>query len=146
MQKAKNIASRVEAEENTIVIGSDTVVSIDEKILGKPKDEREAKDMLLTLSGRINTVYTGLAVLETQSGKAVSEFVSTGVKFRSLSEKEIENYIKSGEPMDKAGAYGIQKIGGLFVESINGDYFNVVGLPLCRLGEILSGEFGINLI
>lgn len=146
MQKAKNIASRVEAEENTIVIGADTVVSIDEKILGKPKDEREAKDMLLTLSGRINTVYTGLAVLETQSGKAVSEFVSTGVKFRSLSEKEIENYIKSGEPMDKAGAYGIQKIGGLFVESINGDYFNVVGLPLCRLGEILSGEFGINLI
>lgn len=146
MQKAKNIASRVEAEENTIVIGADTVVSIDEKILGKPKDEREAKDMLLTLSGRINTVYTGLAVLETQSGKAVSEFVSTGVKFRSLSEKKIENYIKSGEPMDKAGAYGIQKIGGLFVESINGDYFNVVGLPLCRLGEILSGEFGINLI
>lgn len=146
MQKAKNIASRVEAEENTIVIGADTVVSIDEKILGKPKDEREAKDMLLTLSGRINTVYTGLAVLETQSGKAVSEFVSTGVKFRSLSEKEIENYIKSGEPMDKAGAYGIQKIGGLFVESINGDYFNVVGLPLCRLGEILSEEFGINLI
>ena len=146
MQKANNIASRVEPEENTIVIGADTVVSIDEKILGKPKDEREAKDMLLTLSGRINTVYTGLAVLETQSGKAVSEFVSTGVKFRSLSEKEIENYIKSGEPMDKAGAYGIQKIGGLFVESINGDYFNVVGLPLCRLGEILSEEFGINLI
>lgn len=146
MQKAKNIASRVETGENTIVIGADTVVSIDEKILGKPKDEREAKDMLLTLSGRINTVYTGLAVLETQSGKAVSEFVSTGVKFRSLSEKEIENYIKSGEPMDKAGAYGIQKIGGLFVESINGDYFNVVGLPLCRLGEILSEEFGINLI
>ena len=146
MQKAKNIASRVETGENTIVIGADTVVSIDEKILGKPKDEREAKDMLLTLSGRLNTVYTGLAVLETQSGKAVSEFVSTGVKFRSLSEKEIENYIKSGEPMDKAGAYGIQKIGGLFVESINGDYFNVVGLPLCRLGEILSEEFGINLI
>lgn len=146
MQKAKNIASRVETGENTIVIGADTVVSIDEKILGKPKDEREAKDMLLTLSGRINTVYTGLAVLETQSGKAVSEFVSTGVKFRSLSEKEIENYIKSGEPMDKAGAYGIQKIGGLFVESINGDYFNVVGLPLCRLGEILSEEFVINLI
>lgn len=146
MQKAKNIASRVETGENTIVIGADTVVSIDEKILGKPKDEREAKDMLLTLSGRINTVYTGLAVIETQSGKAVSEFVSTGVKFRSLSEKEIENYIKSGEPMDKAGAYGIQKIGGLFVESINGDYFNVVGLPLCRLGEILSEEFGINLI
>lgn len=146
MQKAKNIASRVEVEENTIVIGADTVVSIDEKILGKPKDEREAKDMLLTLSGRINTVYTGLAVLETQSGKAVSEFVSTGVKFRILSENEIENYIKSGEPMDKAGAYGIQKIGGLFVESINGDYFNVVGLPLCRLGEILSEEFGINLI
>lgn len=146
MQKVKNIASRVETGENTIVIGADTVVSIDEKILGKPKDEREAKDMLLTLSGRINTVYTGLAVLETQSGKAVSEFVSTGVKFRSLSEKEIENYIKSGEPMDKAGAYGIQKIGGLFVESINGDYFNVVGLPLCRLEEILSEEFGINLI
>lgn len=146
MQKAKNIVSRAETGENTIVIGADTVVSIDEKILGKPKDEREAKDMLLTLSGRINTVYTGLAVIETQSGKAVSDFVATDVKFRRLSEEEIENYIKSGESMDKAGAYGIQKLGGLFVESIEGDYFNVVGLPLCRLGEILSEEFGINLI
>ena len=146
MQKAKNIAAGIESGENTIVIGADTVVSIDGKILGKPNDEIEAKDMLLTLSGRINTVYTGLAVIETQSGKEVSDFVSTGVKFRNLSEKEIENYIRSGEPMDKAGADGIQKIGGLFVESINGDYFNVVGLPLCRLGEILSEEFGINLI
>ena len=146
MQKAKNIAAGIESGENTIVIGADTVVSIDGKILGKPNDEIEAKDMLLTLSGRINTVYTGLALIETQSGKEVSDFVSTGVKFRNLSEKEIENYIRSGEPMDKAGAYGIQKIGGLFVESINGDYFNVVGLPLCRLGEILSEEFGINLI
>ena len=146
MQKAKNIAAEIESGENTVVIGADTVVSIDGKILGKPNDEIEAKDMLLTLSGRINTVYTGLAVIETQSGKEVSDFVSTGVKFRNLSEKEIENYIRSGEPMDKAGAYGIQKIGGLFVESINGDYFNVVGLPLCRLGEILSEEFGINLI
>lgn len=146
MQKAKNIAAGIESGENTIVIGADTVVSIDGKILGKPNDEIEAKDMLLTLSDRINTVYTGLAVIETQSGKEVSDFVSTGVKFRNLSEKEIENYIRSGEPMDKAGAYGIQKIGGLFVESINGDYFNVVGLPLCRLGEILSEEFGINLI
>ena len=146
MQKAKNIAAGIESGENTIVIGADTVVSIDGKILGKPNDEIEAKYMLLTLSGRINTVYTGLAVIETQSGKEVSDFVSTGVKFRNLSEKEIENYIRSGEPMDKAGAYGIQKIGGLFVESINGDYFNVVGLPLCRLGEILSEEFGINLI
>ena len=146
MQKAKNIAAGIESGENTIVIGADTVVSIDGEILGKPNDEIEAKDMLLTLSGRINTVYTGLAVIETQSGKEVSDFVSTGVKFRNLSEKEIENYIRSGEPMDKAGAYGIQKIGGLFVESINGDYFNVVGLPLCRLGEILSEEFGINLI
>ena len=146
MQKAKNIAAGIESGENTIVIGADTVVSIDGKILGKPNDEIEANDMLLTLSGRINTVYTGLAVIETQSGKEVSDFVSTGVKFRNLSEKEIENYIRSGEPMDKAGAYGIQKIGGLFVESINGDYFNVVGLPLCRLGEILSEEFGINLI
>ncbi|MFR8643804.1 MAG: Maf family protein [Monoglobus pectinilyticus] len=146
MQKAKNIAAGIESGENTIVIGADTVVSIDGNILGKPNDEIEAKDMLLTLSGRINTVYTGLAVIETQSGKEVSDFVSTGVKFRNLSEKEIENYIRSGEPMDKAGAYGIQKIGGLFVESINGDYFNVVGLPLCRLGEILSEEFGINLI
>ena len=146
MQKEKNIAAGIESGENTIVIGADTVVSIDGKILGKPNDEIEAKDMLLTLSGRINTVYTGLAVIETQSGKEVSDFVSTGVKFRNLSEKEIENYIRSGEPMDKAGAYGIQKIGGLFVESINGDYFNVVGLPLCRLGEILSEEFGINLI
>ena len=136
--KARWIAER--ESEPSIVIGADTVVAIDDKILGKPADESEAAEMLRALSGRTHTVYTGITVIG--SGKTVSEYVATDVTFYKLSERQIENYIATGEPMDKAGAYGIQKYGSLLVEGIHGDYFNVVGLPVSRLSRILSENFG----
>lgn len=144
MQKALNVAGKIAS--NAIVIGADTVVSIDGKILGKPKDEAEAEEMLNRLSGRSNTVYTGLAVVNKSLGKTVSDFESTDVKFRELSHDEIKAYVKSGEPMDKAGAYGIQNLGALLIEGIDGDYFNVVGLPICKLGKILERDFGVKIL
>ena len=97
--------------------------------------------MLRFLSGRTHTVYTGVTVRRGEHSR--SEFEATQVRFRSLSEKEISAYIATGEPMDKAGSYGIQGVGALLVEGIDGDYFNVVGLPVCRLGQILR-EFGVD--
>ena len=144
MQKAENVSAKV--VEPALVLAADTVVALDGKILGKPKNETEAFSMLSALSGRTHTVFTGLAVLDTVSGKRALSFESTNVKFRGLTKTEILDYISSGEPMDKAGAYGIQELGALLVEGIEGDYFNVVGLPLCKLGKILKEEFDFDLI
>lgn len=144
LQKVQNIADK--CEDTAIVIGADTVVSIDGKILGKPKNEEEAELMLKRLSGRKHTVYTGVAAVNSETGFKVSEFEATDVKFRELSGNEINSYVKSGEPMDKAGAYGIQNLGALFVEGIDGDYFNVVGLPICRLGIMLKRDFGVSIL
>lgn len=119
-----------------IVIGADTVVSVDGRILGKPIDEKDAFDMLKRLSGREHTVYTGVTLAK---GEEISTFsVATKVYFYELSDEEILEYIKSGEPMDKAGAYGIQGKGSVFIEKIDGDYFNVVGLPVSRLKKELD--------
>lgn len=127
--------------DDAVVIGADTVVAIDGKILGKPADENEAAEMLRLLSGRTHRVYTGLAVIG--GGKTVNEYVETEVKFYDLTDSQIKRYIATGEPMDKAGAYGIQKHGSLLVEEIRGDYFNVVGLPVGRLDRVLRENFGI---
>lgn len=127
--------------DDAVVIGADTVVAIDGKILGKPADEHEAAEMLKLLSGRTHRVYTGLAVIG--GGKTVNEYVETEVKFYDLTDSQIKRYIATGEPMDKAGAYGIQKYGSLLVEEIRGDYFNVVGLPVGRLDRVLREDFGI---
>ncbi len=127
--------------DDAVVIGADTVVAIDGKILGKPADENEAAEMLKLLSGRTHRVYTGLAVIG--GGKTVNEYVETEVKFYDLTDSQIKRYIATGEPMDKAGAYGIQKYGSLLVEEIRGDYFNVVGLPVGRLDRVLREDFGI---
>ena len=129
-------------KEDALVIAADTVVSIDGKTLGKPKDEKEAKEMLKTLSGNTHTVFTGFAVCF--GGKMRTCYEATKVKFKVLSDQEIENYVNSGEPMDKAGAYGIQGKAIVFVESINGDFFNVVGLPVFKIYETVKNEFGID--
>ena len=126
---------------DAVVIGADTVVAIDGKILGKPADENEAAEMLKLLSGRTHRVYTGITV--TGGGKTVSEYVETEVRFYELTDSQIKRYIATGEPMDKAGAYGIQKYGSLLVEEILGDYFNVVGLPVGRLDRVLRENFGV---
>ena len=137
-QKAEEISAGAGPED--IVIAADTVVSVDGRVLGKPRDEAEAADMLSALSGREHTVYTGLTVR--RGGEAVTEHEATAVRFRPLTRGEIAAYVATGEPMDKAGSYGIQGYGCLLVEGITGDYFNVVGLPVCRLGQILA-RFGV---
>ena len=131
-----------------MVIGADTIVSCGGQILGKPKDERDACRMLKLLSGGTHQVYTGVSiVLLDASGKAgqVTFHEKTDVTMRAMSEEEIRRYVATGEPMDKAGAYGIQGRGALFVAHLDGDYFNVMGLPLCRLGQLLN-ELGVELL
>ena len=142
--------SRAKAEEiekksvsGDMIIAADTVVYLDGEILGKPRDKEDAFRMLKRLSGRAHEVYTGVTVLA--DGGRTSEYERTLVYFRELSDREIHAYIATGEPMDKAGAYGAQGLGSLLVERIDGDFFNVMGLPLCRLSKILSG-MGVELI
>lgn len=129
-------ARAVEANNEDTVIGSDTVVAINGKILGKPKDEKDAAKMLKMLSGKTHTVYTGVTVL--QKDTEITKAVSCDVTFKEMTDVEISSYIKTGEPMDKAGAYGIQSKGSAYIEKINGDYFAVVGFPCCYVNNILN--------
>lgn len=133
VSKAKADATAREMDD--IVIAADTIVVCDGVILGKPRDEADAVRMLTMLSGRTHQVMTGVTVQ--QGNSSISHTEVTDVTFRSLAVWEIEGYVRSGEPMDKAGAYGIQGGAALFVEGIRGDYFNVVGLPVCALGQML---------
>ncbi len=127
--------SRARKQVDTgIIISADTIVVLDAEILGKPRTEAEAKKMLRKLSGKTHIVYTGFAVHNSVNDKTITDYEKTLVTFRKLGEKEIDNYIKTGSPMDKAGAYGIQDdFGAVFVKKINGDYYNVVGLPIAGL-------------
>ena len=134
-RKAQAIAQKL-CDPAALIIAADTLVYKDKTLLGKPRDEDEAFSMLRTLSGDRHSVYTGICVAH--DGKIAKKAVETAVFFRNLSDDEIENYVKSGEPMDKAGAYGIQGRACLFVKGIEGDYFNVVGLPLSPLYDILK--------
>lgn len=143
MLKATDVARSFKG--NTYVIGADTCVCLDEKVFGKPQNIEDAKKMLKSLSGKTHFVYTGYCVVDCKSGVSVAKCEKTQVTFRNLSEKEIKAYIKTREPMDKAGAYGIQNRGSVFVEKIEGDYFNVVGLPVCALSVLLHKEFGLDL-
>jgi len=118
-------------QKNALVIAADTLVFLDGETLGKPKDENDAKRMLRALSGRCHEVYTGVCVM--QGGRKKLAHERTLVRFRALTDGEIDDYVASGEPMDKAGAYGAQGRGAVLVEGIEGDFFNVMGLPACRL-------------
>jgi septum formation protein len=140
--KAEEVAGRV--KDKNIIIGCDTIVYHNGKILGKPKDEKDAYNMLKSLSESSHKVYSGIAVVNTASSVIKMDSVCTEVFFSTLSEEQIIRYIASSEPMDKAGAYGIQGNGGIFVEKIHGCYYNVVGLPLNRLYFMLR-EMGVNL-
>ncbi len=123
-------------EASDVVIAADTIVVCGGKVLGKPHSEEEAAEMLSLLSGRDHQVMTGCTVLRGENCETFTEV--TDLHFRPLSEKEINRYVSSGEPMDKAGAYGIQGGAALFCERMTGDYYNVMGLPVCRLGEVLK--------
>lgn len=132
---SRSKALAVSRENSDIVIAADTIVVCQGKVLGKPHSEEEAASMLRLLSGRDHQVMTGCTILY---GDRVETFTEvTSLHFRSLSEKEIQKYVRSGEPMDKAGAYGIQGGAALFCEKLEGDYYNVMGLPVCRLYETL---------
>lgn len=124
-----------------LIIAADTVVAVEDRILGKPHSEEQAAQMLRLLSGREHRVYTGLTV--SRAGEAVTEHEVTSVRFRPLSQADIRRYIATGEPMDKAGAYGVQGYGCVLVEGIVGDYYNVMGLPVCRLARLLA-RFGVD--
>ena len=134
--------SRCKAEEialqrpGALVLGADTVVVLDGEVLGKPKGPEEAKTMLSRLSGRTHTVWTGVTLI--RGDARVSHAERTEVRFRALTGAEIAAYVATGEPLDKAGAYGAQGLGSLFVEHLDGDFFNVMGLPLCALGKLLK--------
>ena len=144
--KAAASGKKILKNRNAIVISADTVVVLDDKILGKPKDKKDAFDMLKSLSGKTHNVYTGFCVLRIRDGKTVCKHVLTGVRFKTLSDEKIERYIDSGEPMDKAGAYGIQGLGAMLIDGIIGDYFNVVGLPVSALSDVLEEEFDFELM
>lgn len=135
LSKIKNEAASKISAENEIVISADTVVAVGDEILGKPADKDDARRMIKLLSGKTHQVYTGVTV--SKGKKAVTFSEKTDVVFYDLTEEEIEAYISTSEPYDKAGSYAIQGKAGLLVEKINGDYFNVVGLPVSRLNKEL---------
>jgi len=138
--KANSVAKKL--PKNTLVVGADTVVIYDGDVLGKPADSKEAFNMLKKLSGKTHYVYTGVAVLDTDSMKIVADYEKTAVTFREITDDEISFYIENFRVTDKAGAYGIQEFAGVFVSRIEGDYFNIVGLPVCKLYTLIKDEFG----
>ncbi|MBO5313541.1 MAG: septum formation protein Maf [Clostridia bacterium] len=139
---AERKAECVEISDDEIVIGCDTVVIHNGKLLGKPRDESEAIEMLESMSGTAHLVVSGICVRDKST--VVSDTVVTEVTMRPLEREEIERYVYTCHPTDKAGAYGIQEMAGAFVEGIRGDFYNVVGLPLCKLCCILKEKFGFN--
>lgn len=143
-QKASEVAQRLfpnaGKQEDYLVIGADTVVAAHGQILGKPKDAEDAKAMLRILSAATHQVYTGAALIFQKDGKreCINFSEQTDVSFYPMTETEIAGYVRTGEPMDKAGSYGIQGIGGRFVAQIRGDYNNVVGLPVAKIYQVLK--------
>ena len=141
LSRRKAEAVRATVGNEALIIAADTVVALDNEVLGKPTDKADATRMLSALSGREHQVYTGFTVL--QGDQVITAHEVTDVTFRPLSSEEIEHYIATNEPMDKAGAYGIQGFGAVLVSGLHGDYFNVMGLPVYRLAQALS-HFGID--
>lgn len=139
--KAKVVAIKL---SNSIIIAADTFVTFKGKILGKPKNKQDAKRILKLLSGKMHLIITGFTIIDTTTGQTATNSVETKVYFKKLTNKEIDTYVETGEPLDKAGAYGIQEKGSLFVKKIEGDYFNVVGLPIYAVVETLK-KFGVKI-
>ncbi len=141
LQKAQSVAKIT--DESCIVIGADTVVSYGNEILGKPKDTDDAIRTLKLLSGKTHSVYTGFTIIDTSDNKTVTDYEKTDVKFKELTEKEIIDYVNTNDPLDKAGSYSIQGTASSFVEKLDGDYNNVVGLPIYKLSKYLYNTFKI---
>ncbi len=135
MQKARAVANSISGD--CLVIGADTVVAYDGEILGKPRDFDDAVRMLKLLRGKTHSVYTGFTIIHTSDNSIITDFERSDVTFKNISDDEIINYVNTNEPMDKAGAYSIQGIASSFVEKLEGDYNNVVGLPIYKLSKYL---------
>jgi septum formation protein len=142
LQKAKDVATR---HKNSIVIAADTFVVFEEKVINKPNSEEEARERLKKMSGKVHSVISGFTIIDTEINKIVSKSVETKVYFKNISLEEIDSYLASKEPMDKAGGYAIQGLGGILIDKIEGDYYNVVGLPLVVLVEELK-NFGVRVL
>ncbi|SMF89236.1 septum formation protein [Paenibacillus uliginis N3/975] len=134
-----------ESDSNAIIVGSDTIVVLEGDILGKPMDDKDAVRMLSVLQGRTHQVYTGVACVDALTGQSIVRHRITSVSMKPLNDEQIMSYVRSGEPADKAGAYAIQGLGAAIVNSIEGDYFNVVGLPISLLSDMLS-EMGMDVL
>lgn len=143
-EKAYSISKQV--GEGNVIIASDTIVVFEDKILGKPKDKKDAFRILKTLNGKKHSVITGVAIIESGTNVKVIDYEETLVEFKTSSDKKIKRYIETLEPMDKAGAYGIQGLGQLLVKRIEGSYLNVVGFPIEKVEEILSKDFNIKIL
>jgi len=141
-KKAEAVAHKY---KNAIIIAADTFIVFKKRLLGKPHTDKEAEKMLRMLNGKVHSVITGFTIIDSGRKKAVSRSVETKVYFTELSGEEIRVYVKSKEPLDKAGAYAIQGLGAVFIEKIEGDFFNVMGLPLCALTESLK-KFGVHVL
>lgn len=138
LASAKGHEVAAQCEDDDVIIAADTIVWVNGGVYGKPHSKEQAFEMLSVLSGSTHEVYTGVSVIK--NGREELSFEVSRVTFRELDPEEIERYIATGEPMDKAGAYGAQGLGSLFVKSIEGDFFNVMGLPLCRLGQMMKKQ------
>ena len=138
-RKARAVAER---KEEGLIVAADTLVALDDRALGKPADDAEAKEMLRALSGRTHDVFTGVCVMDARTGRVMVAAERTGVRFRAITEEEIDAYVATGEPRDKAGAYAIQGGAGAFVEGYEGSRTNVIGLPVEKLGEMLREMSG----
>lgn len=141
-QKAYEVATKY---KNAIVIGVDTMVSYNNEVIGKPKDEKDARFMLKRLSGKKQTVITAFTIIDTAKRKSVTKSVETDIWFRKISDQEMKSYIAKEKPFDKAGGYGIQSLGAVFVEKVEGDFLSAVGLPLFALAKELK-KFGVNVL
>ncbi len=139
MGKAEDIARRFSDE---LVVGADTIVVLGDEVLGKPHTKEMAEKMLKKLNGKKHQVITGLAIIHKDSNTIINEAMATSVFFKVLNDEQIRDYINTGEPLDKAGAYAVQGLGGALIEKVEGDYWNLVGLPASNLAEHLKG-FGI---
>lgn len=146
LMKASAAAKKVLGKKDALIISADTIVVDEGRILGKPADEHDAFLMLKGLSGKTHSVYTGYCVMSMKNAYTVCGREKTEVEFKTLTDEKIRRYIATGEPMDKAGAYGIQGLGAMLIKGIKGDYFNVVGLPVAALAETLENDFGFRLI
>ena len=139
--KAQDVAKKY---GDAIVIGADTIIALGKTVFGKPKTPERAREMLKNISGKVHLVITGFTIIDTKTGKTITISVKTKVYFKKLSQQEIDAYVVTGEPLDKGGAYAIQMIGGIFVEKVEGDFFNIVGLPIFELAaELKKLDIGI---